>query len=164
MPDPYTHTKNSINVSYASLLLFVLVYYLHSFYYKLSQIYHEKTSSANTELLKLFLREVQIFNDLERDLGQYLHKQKRSGRRCSYKISNKKMASKLFPDLNQGIAFSPDLLNSHSNCLLDMSMLMSARHLQLIMSTALLTTVTYITPRVHELFLVFSLLHYIICK
>lgn len=56
-------------------------------------MYYKKMSSANTKLLKLFLRAVQIFNDLETDLGQYLHKQKRSGRRCSYKISSKKMAS-----------------------------------------------------------------------
>lgn len=73
-------------MSYASLLLFALVYYLHSLYYKLSQMYHKKMSSANTQLLKLFLSSVQIFNDLETDLGQYLHKQKRrSGRRCYIK-------------------------------------------------------------------------------
>lgn len=40
-------------------------------------MYQEKMSSANTKLLKLFLKAVQIFNDLEIDLGQYLHKQKK---------------------------------------------------------------------------------------
>ena len=62
--------------------------------YTFSNVPRKKISSANTKFLQLFLRTVQIFNDLETDLGQNLHKQKgRSGRRCLYKISNKKMSS-----------------------------------------------------------------------
>lgn len=41
------------------LLLFVLVYYLHSLH-KLSQMYYEKMSLANIKLLELFLRVAQI--------------------------------------------------------------------------------------------------------
>lgn len=51
-------------------------------------MYHEKMNSASIKLLELFPRAVQIFNDLETDLGQYLHKQKgRSGMRWSHKTS-----------------------------------------------------------------------------